>query len=110
MAEPAPARRNRTGSGNQAALLLLVLLVWALILLALPFVGPAGRQVAVVGDAARSLNAIRTAGGEVVEMREGAILARSDRPGFALALYRAGAPLVLEGRIGASCFTTKPGR
>ncbi len=86
------------------ALVALVLGVWLVIMLAMPFVGPSGRQVAVVGDEARAAHAIVAAGGTILERRRGAILARSDRPGFIAALYRAGAPLVLEGRIAAGCF------
>ena len=81
-----------------------MLAAWALLMLILPFVGPSGRQVAVVGDQAGAFRAIAAAGGQIVEARGGAILARSDRPGFARRLYRAGAPLVLEGRIAAGCF------
>ncbi len=84
-----------------------VLAAWALLMLALPFVGPAGRQVAVVGDRAGAFRAIAAAGGQVLEARGVAVLARSDRPGFARRLYREGAPLVLEGRIGAGCFSRK---
>ncbi|HEX8622600.1 MAG TPA: hypothetical protein VF718_11585 [Allosphingosinicella sp.] len=82
----------------------LVLAAWALVMVAMPFLGPPGRQVAVVGDTASALRAIAAAGGQVVEARRGAVLTRSDRPGFARRLYRAGAPLVLEGRIAAGCF------
>ena len=77
---------------------------WAAIMIAMPFVGPAGRQVAVVGERAKAIAAIRAAGGAVVEIRQGAVLARSDVRGFPLALYREGARLVLEGRVGAGCF------
>lgn len=90
-----------------AALLGVVLAAWGAILLAMPFVGPSGRQVAVIGGEAQSIEAIRAAGGQMVELRDGAVLARSDRPGFAWALYRAGARLVLEGRIGVGCFRKK---
>lgn len=76
----------------------------AAIMVALPLFGPAGRQVAVVGQSGPAVRAILAAGGRVVEVREGATLARSERSGFAAALYRAGAPLVIEGRIGAGCF------
>jgi hypothetical protein len=82
----------------------LVLLAWTLVMVAMPFVGPPGRQVAVVGDAAKAFQIVATAGGQVVEARRGAVLARSERPGFVGRLYRAGAPLVLEGRIAAGCF------
>ena len=86
--------------GRAAAL---VLAAWALVMVAIPFLGPPGRQVAVVGDTAQAFRTIAAAGGQVVEARRGAVLARSDRPGFARRLYRAGAPLVLEGRIAAGC-------
>lgn len=82
----------------------LVLGLWALAMAALPFVGPAGRQVAVVGAAPRAIRAITAAGGRVVEVRRGATIARSASPGFVRALYAAGAPLVIEGRIAAGCF------
>jgi len=87
------------------ALAVLALAIWALLLLAMPFVGPSGRQVAVVGERGEALKAIAAAGGRVVEFRRGAVLARSDDPHFPWRLYRAGAPLVLEGRIGAGCFS-----
>jgi hypothetical protein len=83
---------------------LFVLAAWMLVMVAIPFLGPAGRQVAVVGDTASAFRIIAAAGGQVVEARRGAVLARSDRPGFVRRLYRAGAPLVLEGRIAAGCF------
>ena len=78
---------------------------WALLMLALPFLGPSGRQVAVVGDRGAAVRTILAAGGTVVEARGRAVLARSDRPGFAAALYRNGARLVLEGRIAAGCLS-----
>lgn len=87
-----------------AARVALVLGGWIAIMLAMPFVGPAGRQLAVVGEGNRAVKAITAAGGQVIEVRRGATLARSDRPGFARALYAAGAPLVLEGRIAGGCF------
>lgn len=87
----------------------LALGAWTAVLLAMPFVGPAGRDVAVVGDTARALRVIAAAGGEVVQVRRGATLARSDRPGFVAALYRNGAWLVVEGRIGAGCTAPAPG-
>ena len=86
------------------ALVALVMGVWLIIMMAMPFLGPGGRDVAVVGNEARALKAIIAAGGRVVDVRHGATLARSDRPGFVLALYASGAPLVIEGRIAAGCF------
>jgi len=79
---------------------LLVLAGWFAILVAMPFVGPSGRQVAVVGSADRAVRIVAAAGGRVVEVRKGAVIARASPA----ALYRAGAWLVIEGRIAAGCF------
>lgn len=84
----------------------LVLGLWTLILLGLPFVGPAGRQLAVVGDGARAVRIVRAAGGRVIEVRRGATMARGDDAGFVRRLYAAGAPAVIEGRIAAGCFAS----
>ena len=84
----------------------LVLSVWAAVLLAMPFIGPSGRLVAVAGDEPQTYRLVVAAGGRVVDVKEGVILARGGR-GFAISLYRAGAPLVLEGRIAAGCFSAK---
>ena len=106
----AGGHRGYVGTGvirrivRAASLVALVLGIWAAVLIAMPFVGPAGRTVAVVGDGAAAVRAIRTADGAVVEVRRGATLARSTRPGFVRALYAAGAPLVIEGRVAAGCF------
>ena len=76
-------------------------------MLAMPLVGPSGRQVAVVGDDPRTIVAIVVAaGGRVVEV-EAARRWPAGGPGFAPSLYRAGAPLVLEGRIAAGCFSSR---
>lgn len=78
---------------------------WAAIMLAMPFVGPAGRQVAVVGDTGKALRTIADARGRVVAVRKNAVIAvASDDHGFVWRLYRNGAPLVIEGRIAAACF------
>jgi hypothetical protein len=81
--------------------------VWAAILFAMPFVGPSGRQVAVIGDTRNALHAIAASGGRAVEVRRGAVLAISSDPHFPSRLYRNGAALLIEGRIGAGCFSRK---
>ena len=88
---------------RNAARAALVLAAWTLVMAVLPLFGPAGRQVAVVGDANRAVGVILDAGGVVVAVKRGAVIARSERPGFAHALYAAGAPLVVEARIAAGC-------
>ena len=83
----------------------MALLAWAAIMLVMPFAGPPGRQVAVVGDTGKALRTIADAGGRVVAVRKNAVLAvTSDDTGFVWRLYRNGAPLVIEGRIAAACF------
>jgi hypothetical protein len=77
---------------------------WVLIMLGMPFVGPGGREVAVVGDADRAVRIVAAAGGEVVDVRRGAVLAHASPA----ALYRNGAWLVIEGRIAAGCFQPAP--
>jgi hypothetical protein len=83
----------------------LALAGWFAILVAMPFVGPEGRQVAVVGDSASAVRIILASGGEIVEVRRGAVIARASPA----ALYRGGARLVVEGRIAAGCFQPASG-
>ena len=87
-----------------AAHVALALAAWTPIMFAIPFAGPADRQVAVLGDTAGAIRAIRLAGGSIVEARRGAVIARSPQPGFVSRLYAAGAPAVIEGRVAAGCF------
>ena len=79
---------------------------WAAIMLAMPFVGPPDRLVAIWGDDPATIALVVASGGRIVEVKEGVTLARGGG-GFAQSLYRHGAPLVLEGRIAAGCFTRK---
>lgn len=81
----------------------LALALWSAVLLALPFLGQPGRQVAVVADP----SIIVAAGGRLIDVRGDVVLARSDDPGFAAALYRHGAKLVIEGRVGGGCFRSR---
>ena len=90
---------------RRAAYVLLALGGWFAILLVMPFVGPSGREVAVVGDSNRAVRIVAEAGGQVVEVRRGAVLAYASPA----ALYRAGAWLVIEGRIAAGCFQPTAG-
>lgn len=86
----------------------LVLAGWTAVMLVMPLVGPAGRMVAVLGDGPDALRQVAAAGGRLVDIRGGVTLARGG-PGFAANLYRAGAPLVLEGRIAAGCLAPPGG-
>jgi hypothetical protein len=80
----------------------MALALWGAVQLALPFLGEPGRQMAVVADP----KVIIAAGGRLVDVRGDVVLARSDNPGFAAALYRQGAKLVVEGRVAGGCFRT----
>lgn len=82
----------------------IALALWGVVLLALPFVGEPGRQLAVVADP----RLVVAAGGRLVDVRGGMVLARSDNPDFAAALYRHGARLVIEGRVAGGCFRSRP--
>lgn len=68
-------------------------------MLAMPFLGPEGRDVAVIGDMHAAVRAVVNSGGQVIGIRNGVVIARADPA----ALYRAGARLVLEGRLAAGC-------
>lgn len=81
----------------------IALTLWGAVLLALPFMGEPGRQMAVVADP----EVIVAAGGRLVDVRGSLVLARSENPGFAAALYRQGAKLVVEGRVAGGCFRTQ---
>lgn len=97
--ERSPLRRIATWT----AWAVLALAVWAVIMLALPFAGPPGRMVAVVGRPATAATAVSRAGGRIVEIRSGVVLARSPDRDFAWRFYRAGALVVLEGNVAAGC-------
>ena len=96
-------RRRWRGLLQGMTLLAAALLAWSAIFLAIPFLGPSGRQVALVGNQAQSVRAILASGGSILAYRNGTIIARSSAPGFAAALYYHGAPLVLEARLSSGC-------
>lgn len=79
----------------------LALLGWSAIMLALPFVGAAGRDVAVIGP----VQAVVASGGRIVEVRRGTVIARGPDAGFIARLYAHGARLVLESRAGTGCLS-----
>lgn len=83
----------------------IVLTVWSLVMLALPFIG-SGRTLAVLGDDPQTVEMIVRAGGQIVEIRRGATLIRGE-PGLARRLYGEGAALVIEGRLAAGCFSPR---
>ena len=80
----------------------LALAAWSAVMLVMPLVGPEGRTVAVVGSGPEAIARVIATGGRLVDVRDNVVLARGG-PGFAVNLYRAGAPLVLEGRLAGGC-------
>ena len=65
----------------------LVLGLWAAVMLAMPFVGPDGRLIAVVGDPHQSVLAVLKAGGRIMAIRGRVVLTSSDRPDYPAALF-----------------------
>ncbi|SUJ10829.1 Uncharacterised protein [Sphingomonas paucimobilis] len=72
--------------GRAVAQLVVVLGAWVLILLAMPFVGPAGRQVAVIGDGPAAVRVIARRAGtswrSAVERRWPAVTMPASFAGF----------------------------
>ena len=75
---------------------------WLAVVLALTFVSPAGRAMAIVGDPAQAFAAV---GGQrpVLSGRRYVTIARSDEPDFVARLYAAGALLVLDAEQAGGC-------
>ena len=71
------------------------LATWAAIAVIVTVFPPAGRPVAVyaLGGPAAALDAVMAAGGSLLEIRGGVVVAVSDDPGFVARLYRE-APLL----------------
>jgi hypothetical protein len=65
------------------------LVVWIFICIVVSAFPPAGRPIAVlaVGGTEAALDAVVAAGGEVLEVRDGRVVAISDDPGFVVRLY-----------------------
>ena len=76
---------------------------WLAVVLALTFVSPAGRAMAIVGDPAQAFAAVRAANGRVLQASRYVTIARSDEPDFVARLYAAGALLVLDAEQAGGC-------
>jgi hypothetical protein len=90
------------------ALIALALVGLGALQVVLPFVAGSGRAFAITGDSARAAHVVAAAGGQIIAVRGGVLMTRSGQRGYAAALYRAGAPLVLLGRAPGGCVS--PGR
>lgn len=83
--------------------LALVIACWFALLVAMPFLGDPGRQVAILGDHSAALRAVAASRGQVIAIRGRAVLARSGDPDFVRSLYRNGAGFIVEGRVASGC-------
>ena len=81
---------------------------WGALQCGLPFVAGPGRALAIAGNAADAAHVVAAAGGRIVAVRGRVLITRSDQPGYAAALYRAGAPLVLLARRPGGCLSPGP--
>jgi len=59
----------------------------------------------VIGDMHAAVRIVVNSGGQVIGIRNGVVVARADPA----ALYRAGAWLVVEGRLASGCSAPKAG-
>src|ERR1043166_6979299 len=78
----------------------LVVAGWLAVTAALPFVSPAGRAMAIVGDPAQAFALVSQANGRVLSAGRYVTIARSDEPDFVARLYAAGALPGAEARAG----------
>ena len=80
----------------------LVFLAWGLSLVVLTLFEPPGKPLAVFarGGVAAALDTVVAAGGDILQVRNGTVLAISDDAGFVGRLYREGALVVLLSDVG----------
>jgi hypothetical protein len=81
----------------------LVAVGWLAVVLALTFVSPPGRAMAVIGPPSLTFAAIGKANGRIVSASDYVTIARSDDAGFVAHLYAAGALLVLDAEQAGGC-------
>jgi hypothetical protein len=86
-------------------LIALMLAALGAVQLALPFVAGGGRALAIAGDPARAAHVVAAAGGRIVAVRGRVLITQSDQRGYVVALYHAGAPLVLLARTPGGCLS-----
>jgi hypothetical protein len=81
------------------------LCLWAAISVLVTLFQPAGRPVAVFapGGPQAALAAVVAAGGSILEMRSGAVIAIAHDPGFVRRLYAEGALIVFRARGKLGC-------
>ncbi|MEA2928576.1 MAG: hypothetical protein QOG38_1004, partial [Hyphomicrobiales bacterium] len=76
---------------------------WLAVVLALTFVSPPGKAMAVIGPPSLTFAAISKANGRIVSASDYVTIARSDDAGFVAHLYAAGALLVLDAEQAGGC-------
>lgn len=80
-----------------------VVVGWLAVVLALTFVSPPGKAMAVIGPPSLTFAAVSKANGRVVSASDYVTIARSDDADFVAHLYAAGALLVLDAEQAGGC-------
>jgi len=76
---------------------------WLAVVLALTFVSPPGKAMAIIGPPSLTFAAVSKANGRVVSASDYVTIARSDDADFVAHLYAAGALLVLDAEQAGGC-------
>ena len=82
---------------------MLVACGWFAIVVALTFVSPPGKSMAIIGPPSQALAAVVRANGRILASNDYVTIARSDDGGFVARLYAAGALLVLDAEQAGGC-------
>jgi hypothetical protein len=88
----------------------LVVAGWLVAVLALTFVSPPGKAMAIVGVPAQAIAAIAAADGRIISAGRFVTIARSDDVHFVAKLYAAGALVVLDAEQAGGCSGLPPRR
>lgn len=93
-----------------AGAIALVACGWLVVVIALTFVSPPGKSMAIVGPSAQAMAVIAKANGRILASGDYVTIARSDESGFVTRLYAAGALLVLDAEQAGGCSGLAPQR
>lgn len=80
-----------------------VTLGWLTLVLALTFISPPGKSMAIIGPTSQALRAVSQTNGRVLSASGYVTIARSDDADFVAQLYAAGALLVLDAEQVGGC-------
>src|SRR5262245_42902385 len=86
-----------------AGCVLAVVAGWLAVVLALTFISPPGKSMAIIGPPSLAFSAVSQANGRVLSTNGYVTFARSDDADFVARLYAAGALLVLDAEQAGGC-------